>query len=446
MPFLEKSLANKSLSNRNSGADKLSGWPRPRTSIAKKMGLNPLRMLVLIAMALGGIAGGYFIGKEVAPAPRSTESPEKPALQKALTQQETYEEPLPENIIIERDGVLKRIALPGLDAEIDLGNGVFVPAETFKPETAPVAETSMATESKPFADEETKTEVTALLEKVEPPTSKPQTPAEQAKVVPAAIQSIRALPDNIAELQQADAAALPAWQRYALPVTLSDKPLIVVVIDDVGLDRRRARQTVDLPGPLTLSYMAYAGDLTQQTQKARAKGHELMLHVPMEPSSSAINPGPNVLLSGMPEDELLKNIAWSLDQVSGYVGINNHMGSRFTSDRASMETVVGALKARGYLFLDSVTSGKTVAHDVAREGGIPYAVRNVFLDHKDDLAAIKTQLRRTEQIAKRTGVAIAIGHPRDNTIEALQEWLPNLEERGFQLVPISAVVRISRPK
>jgi len=69
----------------------------------------------------------------------------------------------------------------------------------------------------------------------------------------------------------------------------------------------------------------------------------------------------------------------------------------------------------------------------------------VFLDHKDDLAAIKRQLRRTEQIAKRTGVAIAIGHPRDNTIEALREWLPDLNERGFQLVPISAVVRINKP-
>jgi len=321
-----------------------------------------------------------------------------------------------------------------------------VAVDALQQDPVAVLETPETTELQPSTDDAPKSDVTALLEKVEPPTSKPQEPAvEQAKAAPASIKSIRALPENIAELQQADAEALPAWQRYALPVTLSDKPLIVIVIDDVGLDRRRARQTIELPGPLTLSYMAYAEDLMQQTQKARAKGHELMLHVPMEPSSSSINPGPNVLLSGMPEDELLKNITWSLDQMTGYVGINNHMGSRFTSDRASMKIVVGALQARGHMFLDSVTSGKTVAHDVAREGGIPFAVRNVFLDHKDDLAAIKRQLRRTEQIAKRTGVAIAIGHPRDNTIEALREWLPDLNERGFQLVPISAVVRINKP-
>lgn len=405
------------------------------------MGLNPVRMLLLILMALGGLAGGYFIGKEVVPAPRSTESPAKPALQKALTPQETYEETPPENIVIVQNGILKRIDLPGLDAEIDLGNGVFAPVEALQPESPGDDAKTATPPDQPKTDQPT-----ALLEQAAPPTTKPQAPAiQQAKAVPSSIRSVRALPDNIAELQQSNRESLPAWQRHALPVTLSDKPMIVIVMDDVGLDRRRARRTTDLPGPLTIAFMAYAEDLERQTQQARQKGHELMLHVPMEPSSSTINPGPNVLLSGMPEDELLKNIHWSLDQVDGYVGINNHMGSRFTSDRASMQIVVNALKERGYLFLDSVTSGKTVAHDVARESGIPYAVRNVFLDHKDDLATIKTQLRRTEQIAKRTGVAIAIGHPRDNTIEALKEWLPNLAERGFQLVPISAVARISKP-
>ena len=239
------------------------------------------------------------------------------------------------------------------------------------------------------------------------------------------------------------AATLPAWQRYALPVHLNGMPKIVVVMDDLGLDRRRTRETVALSGPLTLSFMAYAEDLGQQTGKARAEGHELMLHVPMEPGSTAINPGPNVLLSGMPADELRKNIAWNLDQVSGYVGINNHMGSRFTADTESMRVVIATLKARGYLFLDSVTSSRSVAHDEARDGGIPFAVRNVFLDHEDDLDAIRQQLRHTEQIARKTGLAIAIGHPRDNTVVALKEWLPSLKEKGFQLVPISAVVRVA---
>jgi len=139
---------------------------------------------------------------------------------------------------------------------------------------------------------------------------------------------------------------------------------------------------------------------------------------------------------------LLKSINWNLDQTDKVVGINNHMGSRFTSDLEGMQTVTEVLNERGLLFLDSVTSGSSVAHTAAEDAGIPFAVRNVFLDHEDDLASIKRQLRATESVAKRTGVAIAIGHPRDKTLEALGEWLPTLSERGFQLVPISAVVKI----
>lgn len=436
-------MASEPPENPSPDRGKLSGWPRPRSSIAKRMGLNPLRIALLIVMALVGLGGGYFLGKEVVPAPQSPPDPlpkTPPVAQMADTHVNhntpngLYEESLPRDIIIESGGVLKRIALPEPDAEIDLGNGNTGTPGPAAAETAPEPEPAAAPtaplnspENPAIADKQPETHV-----------------AEPAQQTETAARQQAALPENIAELQRTDADDLPPWQRYALPVALSGKPKIVIVIDDLGLDRRRARLTADLPGPLTLAFMAYAENLPQQAETARNAGHELMLHVPMEPSSTSINPGPNVLLSGMPKSELIKNIEWNLDQMSGYVGVNNHMGSRFTADAESMQTVVAALKERGYLFLDSVTSGRSVAHEAARDGGIPFAVRNVFLDHDDDLAAIRTQLRHTEQIARKTGLAIAIGHPRDKTIEALTEWLPTLADKGFQLVPISAVVRISK--
>jgi len=405
------------------------------------MGLNPLRIGLLIVMALGGLFGGYYLGKEVAPAPKtpapkSVAKPSSPAAPDTTSHIHgatggVYEESLPRNIIIESGGVLKRIGLPEPDAEIDLGNGA--PGAP-RPADAPETQDASSKQAQP-----------------DPADTQAATPAENTPATPPPTETARlsepqqdfALPDNIAELQRADAQSLPPWQRFALPVARSGKPKIVIVIDDLGLDRNRARRTAKLPGPLTLSFMAYAEDLPKQAKSASKAGHELMLHVPMEPSSAEINPGPNVLLSGMPEDELRKNVAWNLDQMTGYVGINNHMGSRFTADADGMKIVVAELKRRGYLFLDSVTSGRSVAHDTARDGGIPFAVRNIFLDHDDDLAAIRTQLRHTEQVARKTGVAIAIGHPRDKTIEALSEWLPKLAEKGFQLVPVSAVARIA---
>lgn len=392
------------------------------------MGLNPVRMALLIVMALAGVFGGYYIGKEVAPAPKPAPKAVKTAESRPEQLSRTYEESLPRDIIIESGGVLKRIALPQPDSEIDLGNG-----SPGIPHPAPTEKSSPAVPPDPTPQDTVKT----APEKPVP------APKETETASLPTVHLDTALPSNIAELQREKGDQLPPWQRYALPITFNGNPKIVIVIDDVGLDRRRARQTINLPGPLTMSFMAYAEDLNKQASAARDAGHELMLHVPMEPSSSTINPGPNVLLSGMPTDELKKNVEWNLAQLDGYVGINNHMGSRFTADPEGMKVVVASLKQHGYLFLDSVTSGKSVAHETARDGGIPFAIRNVFLDHDDDLDAIRRQLRHTEQIARKTGLAIAIGHPRDKTIEALKEWLPKLEEKGFQLVPISSVVRVA---
>lgn len=398
-------------------------------------------MGMLIVMALGGVFGGYYIGKEVAPAPKPAPPVAKTASHQAHTANSSiYEESLPRDIIIQSGGKLKRIALPEPDAEIDLGNGTAGTPESTNVEKAELAVSKAEEASEPVVTPETPKPIAS--ETTAPTPSKTKELPETAAL--AVFHPARALPDNIADLQRKDSSKLPPWQRYAHPVKLNGKPEIVIVMDDLGLDRRGARRTIALPGPLTLSFMSYAEDLAKQAQEARKAGHELMLHVPMEPSSTAINPGPNVLLSGMPESELQKNIDWNLDQMTGYVGINNHMGSRFTADKEGMSTVVKALKQRGYLFLDSVTSGKSVAHETARDGGIPYAVRNVFLDHDDDLDRIRAQLRHMEQIARRTGLAIAIGHPRDKTIEALKEWLPTLSAKGFQLVPISAVVRIGQ--
>jgi len=219
------------------------------------------------------------------------------------------------------------------------------------------------------------------------------------------------------------------------------KPRIVIVIDDLGIDKPRTARTIKLPGPLTLSFLTYASGLGKQTRDAKAAGHELLLHIPMEPGSPDVDPGPNVLLTGIPKPELLASLKWNLEQFSGYVGVNNHMGSRFTSDLAGVKTVMEELEKRGLLFLDSVTSGKSVARKAARETGVRFASRNVFLDHQDDKVGIEHRLAEVERLARRNGLAVAIGHPREKTLLALGPWLKGLEAKGFRLVPLSHVVR-----
>ena len=235
----------------------------------------------------------------------------------------------------------------------------------------------------------------------------------------------------------------PAWLANAIPSTVDpERPMIAVVIDDLGLKRRATRQTVALPGPLSLAFLAYAGDLTEQARLARAAGHELLLHQPMEPQG-AQDPGPGALLTDLSAEENVARLTKALDRLPTVVGINNHMGSRFTASATALEPVLATLRQRGLLFLDSRTTAESVGTLLANRMGVPSIGRDVFLDHKVGAGRpyVEQQLAELEAIARERGAAVAIGHPHSGTLEALAAWLPQLEARGFQLVPISAVVR-----
>ncbi len=238
-----------------------------------------------------------------------------------------------------------------------------------------------------------------------------------------------------------DRAAPQPWQRFAvaIPTGPDGPPVIAVVIDDMGVALTKSWQTINLPAPLTLAYLPYAQDLAAQTEAARRAGHELIVHLSMEPDDGEEDPGPNALLISLDDGELLRRLDWSLGRFAQYVGVSNHMGSRFTANTEAMEVVLSEVKARGLLYLDSRTTSETVALRLARRAGIPAARRDVFIDNVADAEAIAAQLAALEDIARERGYAVGIGHPRAKTLEALAGWLPGLGDRGFALAPISAI-------
>ncbi len=232
-----------------------------------------------------------------------------------------------------------------------------------------------------------------------------------------------------------------AWKRNAVPFgDLNGRPLVAIVIDDVGIDRPHSKRAWELPGPLTMSFLPYAKDLRDQAKAARARGQELMLHLPMEPMGRS-DPGPGALLVSLGEAELKQRVMTALDSFDGYVGVNNHMGSRFTANKPDMETVLKLFKARGLMFLDSRTTAQTVGEQTAQELGVPNMPRNVFLDDDESAEAVRRKLAETEAIARRQGFVVAIGHPHEVTLQALAEWLPGLAAKGLVLAPATAVLR-----
>ena len=227
----------------------------------------------------------------------------------------------------------------------------------------------------------------------------------------------------------ADSDAAPA----AVPL-----PTIAIVIDDLGTDVSATRRAIRLPSSVTLSFLPYPDATAMLAREGEARGHQILVHVPMEPEGKD-DPGPNALQPELSRDEIVHRLSWDLSRIPGFSGVNNHMGSRFTADRAALLPVIEMLADRHVFFLDSRTTPQSVVVPLAREFGVASAARDVFLDDDETAPAVGAQLALAERIARSDGVAIAIGHPHAVTLAALETWTAHL--KGIVLVPVSTAIR-----
>ncbi|WP_262691611.1 divergent polysaccharide deacetylase family protein [Kordiimonas aestuarii] len=232
----------------------------------------------------------------------------------------------------------------------------------------------------------------------------------------------------------------PAWRLYAANWPLVRQPMLAIVIDDLGLSEDATTLLAEMQGPYTLSYLPYAENLATQTALVRNAGHELMVHMPMQPQNADADPGPNAMLNDLTPAEFDRRLEWNLSRFEGYVGVNNHMGSALTENAGAMVRVMVRLKRDGHLFLDSLTSPKSVGVRAAKATGVPYIARDIFLDNVRQEGLILEQLAKAERIARSRGYAIAICHPYDVTLGTLMKWRKTLDKKGISLVPLSQIV------
>ncbi len=223
----------------------------------------------------------------------------------------------------------------------------------------------------------------------------------------------------------------------------SGRAKIGIVIDDVGMNLTQSRRAINsLPSEVTLAFLPYADKVRELSATARSKGHEAIVHIPMEAMSSDVNLGPMALRSSMNKEEFNREFNKIASSFDGYVGMNNHMGSKLTQDKQAMGVFMAELKRRNLFFLDSKTIHTSVASNVASTYGVPSAQRDVFLDHEESPAYVRKALAKLEDKALKNGTAIAIGHPKAVTLKELEAWIPTLEKKGIDLVPISNLMAI----
>jgi uncharacterized protein len=247
------------------------------------------------------------------------------------------------------------------------------------------------------------------------------TPAPEASaVVPAATQTLTIAPS-------------------ATPSPNPSGPKLALIIDDCGQWVDIERGYIALPVPLTLSVLPHVHAAAEIAQEAHDAGKGVMLHLPMEPLSG-IYPGPGEVKTSMTDAQIVAQVQDDLAQVPLAQGVNNHEGSKASADPRVMHDVMQVLTQHGDLFfIDSRTNAASVGAQIASGAGIPTASRDVFLDNKEDVAYTEGQLREAASIAQRTGSAIAIGHPRATTLEAVRDMIPELQAQGITFVLVGSL-------
>lgn len=242
----------------------------------------------------------------------------------------------------------------------------------------------------------------------------------------------------------AAAAVLSApAQACVAPRAASASGEIAIIIDDLGHQRSAGLRAAQLPGPVALAFLPASPHAAAQAALAARLGKEVLLHLPLEPATHSARAHPTAIRADAGRDDLRQAFAAALASVPHARGVNNHQGSLLTGMAEPMGWLMQELKARpGLYFVDSRTSGASVAYRTARQYGIPAAERNVFLDDDRGEAAIRAQFRRLIAKAQRDERALAIGHPYPETLKVLEEELPQLARHGLRLVSPSELIAL----
>lgn len=222
----------------------------------------------------------------------------------------------------------------------------------------------------------------------------------------------------------------------------SKKDKIAILIDDLGPNLKEFHQLRNIHPNLSFAVLPFQPFSIKIAGEIKSSGnHDLLLHLPMEAESRLENPGKGALYHAMKPEEIVRQTRLDLQAIPSIQGVNNHMGSKITSDPSEMKMILGEIKSKKLYFVDSRTTGSSVAHTLAEEMGILSAERQVFLDDTDRLEDITNELNRLVHLAHQNGAAIAIGHPRPNTIRAIKSFLLHMDRDSIELVPVSSLVR-----
>lgn len=228
------------------------------------------------------------------------------------------------------------------------------------------------------------------------------------------------------------------------PKTEAAFPRMAIILDDWGENYGLTRQAIEIGRPLTLAVLPHLRYSRKISEEAHRNGLGVMLHMPMEPQKLREHMEPQTILTTTPDLDVVRYLDEALDSVLYAEGVNNHTGSKATTDERVMRLVLRRLKERNLFFVDSFVTKETVAPDVARDIGLPFAKRSIFIDNVVKKDSILAEIERAKEIALKKGQVVVIGHDKKTTLAAIKEAIPGIEKAGIRLVFVRDLVKAPR--
>ncbi|MDR3461510.1 MAG: divergent polysaccharide deacetylase family protein [Beijerinckiaceae bacterium] len=233
---------------------------------------------------------------------------------------------------------------------------------------------------------------------------------------------------------------------YARPLVFSGTirpgaPRIAIYIGGLGLSADATREAIGtMPAAVSLAFAPYAVHLEDDVKRAKAAGHEALLQIPMEAfGDQRDQPGPHTLRTDMPRAGMIDDLHWLMSRMTGYAGVTNFLGGKFTADQAAMTAMLQETGSRGLLYIDDGTSKRSLGALLAPQLGVPAARVDIVLDAAPDPAALRAALVKLEAIARAKGTAIGMASDLPANLGAIASFAATLEAKGIALVPITSV-------
>ncbi|MNO16667.1 Divergent polysaccharide deacetylase [compost metagenome] len=216
---------------------------------------------------------------------------------------------------------------------------------------------------------------------------------------------------------------------------------LAVIIDDLGNKMKGTEEIIAMPVKLTVAVMPFLPSTEQDAKLAHEKGHDVLVHLPLEPKQGRPEwLGPGAILSNMTDGEVRKKVEEAIDNVPFAVGINNHMGSKITGDKRIMSVILDVCRERGLFFVDSKTNYWSVVGEMSGEKGLPELHNDIFLDDVHTEQHITGQFRKIEELLTQRGKCVSIGHVGVKglkTASVLKRIIPEFQSKGITFVGIS---------